>query len=371
MFKTMSRLSLPALTGMLLLSACSSFKSNGDGKIDYQSLGESSSSKTKLEVPPDLTQLSRDSRYIIPGSAVSANQLQANQAKNAVQTNAVAAANTTGGIEVGRQGEIRWLTIRRPFEAVWPQVRDFWLQAGFTFTREEKDIGLLETEWAENRAKLPQNFITSTLSKVLQSLQSTGERDKFRIRIEQIDSQTTEIYVTHRGLVEVYTDANRSSTTWQPRPADLSLENEFLKRIMLAMGSTPAQAEQAVAAKEERPSNTKLADNKTSFEYALGFDVAWRRVGVSLDRSGFTVEDRDRRQGVYYVRYLEPTKAEPGFFSKLFSSSSTENATQRFRIQLEPQDSKTRISVLNNSGVSDSNNNVAQKIAQILVEDLR
>ena len=52
------------------------------------------------------------------------------------------------------------------------------------------------------------------------------------------------------------------------------------------------------------------------------FDRAWRRVGLALDRVGFTVEDRDRAKGLYYVRYVDPKtdgKKSDGLVRTFFS----------------------------------------------------
>ena len=35
----------------------------------------------------------------------------------------------------------------------------------------------------------------------------------------------------------------------------------------------------------------------------VGFSQAWRRTGLAIDRAGFTVEDRDRSRGLFFVRY--------------------------------------------------------------------
>jgi outer membrane protein assembly factor BamC len=103
-----------------------------------------------------------------------------------------------------------------------------------------------------------------------------------------------------------------------------------------------------------------------------GFDRAWRRVGLSLDRTGFTVEDRDRAQGVYFVRYVEPKmdNKEPGFFSKLFGGSGSDAAPLKFRITLRSQGESTTVSVLNAAGAAESSTN-AQRIVKVLADDLR
>jgi hypothetical protein len=202
------------------LSACSVLESD---KIDYKSATKGAS----LEVPPDLSQLSRDTRYTVPGGVVSAAAFEAGQAQQP-RGAANAAPQAIGDVRIERDGNQRWLVVDRPADQLWEPVRDFWLENGFVYTLEQPNLGLLETDWAENRAKLPQDIIRSTIGKVFDSLYSTGERDKFRTRLERASDGRTEIYVSHRGMVEVYSTAQKDSTIWQPRPADPELETEFL-----------------------------------------------------------------------------------------------------------------------------------------------
>ena len=101
----------------------------------------------------------------------------------------------------------------------------------------------METDWAENRAMIPSGPIRNLLGKIIDSAYSTGERDKFRTRLERGSAPgTTEIYISHRGMVEVYTSKDESSTVWQPRPPDPELEAEFLGRLMLRFGVDDARA---------------------------------------------------------------------------------------------------------------------------------
>ena len=62
--------------------------------------------------------------------------------------------------------------------------------------------------------------------------------------------------------------------------------------------------------------------NKAHIELSASFDRSWRDVGLALDRSNFTVEDRNRSAGVYFVRYINAKDVgdSKGFFSNLFSS---------------------------------------------------
>lgn len=370
--KAQSAATLSALLAVSVLAGCSTVRDAMEGeRIDYKSSGTKGPS---LDVPPDLSQLSRETRYVVPGAAVSASSYQVGQPTQTVAT----AAATVGDVRVERAGTQRWLVINRPADKLWDPVRTFWLEGGFLLAQDQENLGIMETDWAENRAKLPQDFIRNTLGKVFDSLYSTGERDKFRTRLERRPDGGTEVYISHRGMVEVVTGGKSGgagdSTVWQPRPADPELEAEFLRRLMVKLGVTQEQSKALVAAGVTTRQTSRVAavNNLPVVQIDEGFERAWRRVGLALDRTGFTVEDRDRSQGTYFVRYVEPLtdKREPGFFSKLFSGSTPVVKPLKYRISLKSQGENTTVSVLNEQGAPESSAN-AQRIVQVIADDLK
>lgn len=340
-----------------------------EDKIDYKSAKQANT----LEVPPDLTQLNRESRYVVPGNVVTASGYQVAQPAQKVPT----AATSVGDVRIERAGNQRWLVVSRPADQLWSPVRDFWQENGFLLTLDQENLGVMETDWAENRAKLPQDIIRSTIGKVFDSLYSTGERDKFRTRLERNANGGTEIYISHRGMIEVYDSARKDTTVWQPRPADVELEAEFLRRLMVKLGVSQEQSKALLAAGATATSSkVTMVNNQPVVQINEGFDRAWRRVGLALDRTGFTVEDRDRAQGVYFVRYVEADvnkapEAKPGFFSRLFGSSTTKEATPvRYRISVKSNADQTTVAVLNASGQPESSA-TAQRIVQVIADDLK
>jgi len=358
----------PTLLALSLsLSACSVLE--GD-KINYKSATKGAS----LEVPPDLNQLTRDTRYAVPGDSVSAAAFEAGQAHG--HRGASAAPQSLGDVRIERDGHRRWLVVQRPADALWEPVRDFWLEHGFVYTLEQPNLGLLETDWAENRAKLPQDIIRSTIGRVFDSLYSTGERDKFRTRLERSpDGNSTEIYISHRGMVEVYSNESKDSTIWQPRPADPELETEFLRRLMVQLGMDEEQSKAAAAvAMLATPPSARVAqtgDGAPVMQLDEDFDRAWRRVGLALDRTGFTVEDRNRDEGVYFVRYVAPVEQQKkGFFSRFFSRSPETPDPLQYRIVVQSKDGHSTVSVLNAQGMPETSS-TAQRIVQILADDLK
>jgi len=354
---------LVALLG--LVSACTSVF-EGD-KVNYKTDG--AQKITPLDIPPDLTQLTRDTRYAVPSATVSASAL-GNRAAPVVTA---VAANRVNDVRLERDGQQRWLVVDRPAENVWPVVYAFWKENGFSYTVEQQQLGLLETEWAENRAKIPQDFLRRTLGKVFDGLYSSGERDKFRTRIERNSKGGVDIFVTHRGMSEEFKDQTKTNTVWQPRPSDPQLEAEFLSRLMVKLGVSQEQAKAstasaAPAAPEKLVSKTQ--GGITTLVLSESFDVAWRRVGLALDRTGFTVEDRDRSKGVYFVRYVDTSKEEKGFFAGLFSSSSAQTGPLKYRVVITFVNGKSEIQALNSEGQAE-NSAITQRILKLIGDELR
>ena len=368
---TPSGLTLALLLSSMLLIGCSTINETLVGeKIDYKSGATKGAS---LDIPPDLSQLTRDNRYAVPGMAVTANTFQSDKASRAGQVGI--AASNVGDVRIERSGSQRWLVVNRPADKLWEPVREFWKTSGFQLAIDQQDLGIIETDFAENRAKLPQDFIRNTLGRVLETLYSTGERDKFRTRLERTASGGTEIFISHRGLIEVVTATSSSSTStvWQPRPADPELEAEFLRRLMVQLGVSPEQSKALIAVDAARQtSRIETVNNQQVLLVDDGFDRAWRRVGLGLDRTGFTVEDRDRSKGLYFVRYVAPLSdnKSSGFFGKMFSSKAATPAPLKYQIVLTAKGDMTSVTVLNADGKPDTTGN-AQRIFKVLADDLK
>jgi outer membrane protein assembly factor BamC len=376
--RSLNRFSCAALA-LATLAGCSTVDSfiSGD-KVDYRS----QASKTpSLEIPPDLTQLARDTRYQPQAGSVSATVYQGAAAAPAGQTTVPSVApQSMGEIRVLRDGKQRWLVVPMTPEQLWPQLKSFWQERGFALASEDIQTGMMETDWAENRAKLPDDIIRRTLGRVIESLYSTGERDKFRTRVERTP-EGAEVFISHRGMEEVYVGQQKDQTMWAGRPNDPQLEAEFLQRLMAKLGTREEAARTAVAnaAPSGAPARARLmSDGTAALQVDEGFERAWRRVGLALDRSGFTVEDRDRTNGLYYVRYIDPKnigREEPGFFSKLFGLDKDDKVNLtgpgRYRIAVKGQgDNATLVSVLSSQGTPE-NSDVGQSIVTRLVDDLK
>jgi outer membrane protein assembly factor BamC len=366
-----------ALVVPVLLAGCGSLFDSK--KVEYKSAGK----LPPLEVPPDLTQPTRDDRYAVPdvtpkGSAT----FSAYSGERASQGTRVSTGQEVlpqvDKMRIERSGSQRWLVVTGSPDKIWPGLKEFWQDMGFIVNVEMPEAGIMETDWAENRAKIPDGMIRNTLGRVFDTLYSTPERDKFRTRLEKgPQPDTTEIYISHRGMYEIYTNEGKSETRWQPRPADPELEAEMLRRLMVRLGVDETRAKTMVkeATQDDR---AKLLPDTGVLQVLEPFDRGWRRVGLALDRVGFTVEDRDRSQGIYFVRYVDPEidgkkKGEDeGFMSKLafWRDKADSSKSPRFRIYVKAVGDTSVVQVLTAEGGADQSNS-GKKILRLLHEQLK
>lgn len=343
-------------------------------RIDYQSASKNTAAVPTLEVPPDLSQISRDNRYALPGKG-SATASEFNAKANAANVATTVAPTTTAlnfsqDMRIERDGTQRWLMVKQSPEVLWPKIKEFWQENGFLISQESQATGVMETDWAENRAKIPEDFLRKTIGYVFDSLYSTGERDKFRTRIERRADGSTEIYISHRGLEEVLTGSQKSTATWANRPNDPALEATFLTRLMVSLGATQEKAKELVGTPVAQPARAKLANSLV--EVDEGFDRAWRRVGLALDRVGFTVEDRDRNKGLYFVRYVdqEAEVNKEGLFTRLFGTGDKEANAKRYRISVKGEGNVSFVAVQNNDGIAEKSA-TSNRILNLLLEQLK
>ena len=352
-------------------------------KIEYKTA--SVNRVPTLEVPPDLTSPTRDDRYAVPDTAgkgaatFSAYSAERSPQARAQQKSDVLPEVDTARIE--RAGTQRWLVATGSPDKLWGPVKDFWQETGFLIKLELPDAGVMETDWAENRAKIPQDFIRNILGKMIDSVYSTAERDKFRTRLEPGSTPgTTDIFISHRGMYEIFVSEGKDQTKWQPRPADPELEAEMLRRLMVRLGSEEKRATAALQAAQEKPLErarlSRGADGSGTLEVEESFDRAWRRVGLALDRVGFTVEDRDRSRGLYFVRYVDPEidneKKEEGFLAKLnfFKSGASGKPQTQYRVFVKDGGSRSTVQVLTLEGGVDQSD-TSKRILGLLHDQLK
>lgn len=366
---------------LLVLAGCSTIGLEPK-KIDYKS--SSAVKVPTLEIPPDLTSPGRDDRFAVPDTAGKGTAtFSAYAGERSPQALAQQKSDVLPQVDIAhieRSGSQRWLVVNGTPDKLWGQVKDFWQETGFLIKLDLPEAGVMETDWAENRAKIKDDVLRNLLGKVLDSLYSTAERDKFRTRLEPgLQPGTTDIFISHRGMYEIFVTEGKDQTKWQPREPDPELEAEMLRRLMVRLGSDQKRADTEIAAARvkqvDRAKLTRGNDGAGTLEVQETFDRAWRRVGLALDRVGFTVEDRDRSKGLYFVRYVDPEtdgqKKDDGFLSKLaFWKGSAPVSQTRYRIFVKDNGALTTVQVLSFEGGIDQSE-TSKKILSLLYEQLK
>lgn len=357
---------------------------------------KSSKSLPPLEVPPDLSSSTISDTYPVPtaqggGSATYSEYASGGSTRTASLSNTILPQLDSARIE--RSGDKRWLVVSATPAQVWPRIREFWIEQGFLINQEDPSIGIMETDWAEQRAEFKAGFIKNILNKLNEALYGAATRDKFRTRLERgAEPGTTEIFVSHRGAEEVSTGkvtraqddtASRDeSRVWQPRPADPELEAEMLNRMLVSFGIEEQRAAGMLARSRDKRDRAKMVrdqDGIKALSLDENFSRAWRRTGLALDRVGFTVEDRDRSRGLYFVRYVDPdadiSGKKKGFFSKLkfWGSDDKPDRDNAYLISLiggKDGDESTQVVILNKRGEPESSD-TADRILGLLHEQLK
>ena len=332
-----------AVCAIATLAGCQLFSPTATlGKrIDYKTTGTAPA----LEIPPDLNTPRFDDRF----SATTASGLAAQQAGRPKQSDLLPQSSDA---HIVRAGTERWLVVKATPEQTWSTVRQFWTELGFVVAVEQPTIGVMATDWAENRAEIPMDPVRRTIGKFVDIFYTTYKRDKFRTRVERgTEPGTVEIYLSHRGMEQVPTakidGSQPAAFAWAVLPPNPDLEAEMLARLMQRFGTPAGVATAAVAssaptavAPSDKARLEKNADGTAKLVIDDAFDRAWRRVGLALDRTGFTVVDRDRSTGIYFVRYADPdadvAKArDQGWLAKLmFWKQDEKDRPEQYRIKV-------------------------------------
>ncbi|MSQ05253.1 MAG: outer membrane protein assembly factor BamC [Nitrosomonadaceae bacterium] len=359
----------------LAITGCrGSFKAIFDNK---KMNNESSAVKAPpLDVPPDLTTPNTDNRYIVPDGDLVGDATYSTYSKSLSGAAKDAAIllpiiSDESMVRIERSGNQRWLIVEKEAEVLWPRIKEFWKKVGFIIKLEIPETGIMETDWAENTLDTPQNFIDETLSKISGNLHLVTERDKFRTRLERIKGGGTEIYISHHKSVK--------------DRANLDAEIEMLNRLMVYLGVDEKRSkllfiDSAGAAKK----NVRIISREYTNVLFIDepFDRSWRKIGLALDRSGFTVEDRDRSEGIYFVRYSSSDTSiikrydETSILSKLAFWRSDDNETtegkkpEQYRIQINTIDTGSEVRILNEDGEPEKSG-ITDKILKLLYEQLK
>ncbi|MDZ4202209.1 MAG: outer membrane protein assembly factor BamC [Gallionella sp.] len=330
----------------------------GSKRVDYRA---GSVQAPSLELPPDLTAPGRDDRYKVPGSDGESVTTYSGYSKGAEGETRVVGSSVlpeVKGVRLERNGSQRWLVVGTQPEQAWSVVKAFFQDNGLTVKTADETAGVMETDWAENRANIPQGAIRSVIGKVFDNIYSSGMKDKYRARLERgKDGESTEIYLTHSGMEEVL-DAGGNTSKWQSRANDPELEAIMLQKLMVHFGAAETQARSALAADvtsapigsgDGRASLQEIFDGSRIIVINDTFDRSWRRTGLAIERAGMVVEDKDRERGIYFLR---PSKAENGWMDKLMFWKDDEGSNLRYRVTVKDGGTVCEVSVSDQDGAA-------------------
>lgn len=356
----------------LTLSGCSAWNQfmGHEESVQYKS----TVSGNPLSIPPDLTQVNDNAHYRPPQGVATYSQFAQDQRDNANLSAADRVLPQPDGIRVVRDGNLRWLIVDKPAEDVFPQLIEFWNDNGFTVRTQNPRAGIIETDWAENRAKIPEGWIRSALGSIIDQVFDSGERERFRTRLERIDGKT-EVYVSHQHMEETPTQ-DGAAFKWVHGKEDPNLNAAMLARMMVYLGTDVNRAKDLVSQAQADPSKPEIQESDNSSISALmisePFDRAWRRVGVAIDSVGFTVEDRDRSTGDYYIRYLDTDTGvkieQQNFIGRLFGHRNTAEAAN-LRIKVQQTGNDSTVTILDEHGAT-QNSPTASRILSVLKDNM-
>ena len=328
-----------------VLTACSAFDLSTGDTIDYKN----SRSINTLEIPPSLNSPDYDPTYAtLPGGAISAAAVQSGVANS--KSNAVLPSNA--GAQILREGNVRYLQVAAPADAVWPKLQEFWQVMGIGIKRDEPRVGIMETDWAENKAEIPLDVVRKTLGKAFEGLYDAGARDRFKIRLERPNAQVTNIFLSHERAEEHVSPTG--GVKWEYKPAKPQLEGEMLNRLMIfVQGGDPAASRGAAPVAEAAQTSVtanlvSVGGGQPALQVAGAANDTWIRTGVMLGRIGMSIEDQQRAQGVYVATFQgDPSGREKqGFFKRVFKSDrDIAKVGARYQIQVADAGNSSLITI--------------------------
>lgn len=361
---------------LVFLAACSTLGSDGK-RIDY---GASAMQVPSLELPPDLTAPAVDDRYKVPQGATDT-ATYSDYSKGSKQSRP-AVLPEVQGVHMERNNAERWLVVDEKAEVVWPIVKAFWLDLGLTISNEDQAAGVMETDWALNRAKTSKRGSSIGMDEQFSNAYEASERDQYITRLERSkDGAGTEVYITHRGLKQANAPG-QNTPQWVARPNDPALEAIMLQRLMMRFGVSEVSAAKAVAAASSaaasavaatgtetaaEPAGTaslrELSGGNTIIVMNDPFDRSWRKVGLAIDSAGLAVEDKDREKGIYY---LSPVKLERSWFDKLeFWKSSID--PRHYRVQVKDRGTTCEVFIIDQDGLG---NKVSKQMLEAIYKNI-
>lgn len=331
---------------VLFVGACSTTDTI-DSQAEYSSASPRSS--TTLVMPPGLTAPDNTAGYKMLDNQQLHDGYLLNQAKD---------------MQIMQGGSERWLIIRKKtVDQSWPMMLGFLNQQGLNIKNQNKNIGMIETDWSIQDTTVPETGVRQLFDWMgLGKMYSLRSLYKYRINMWQNESDTL-VFVTNYQMNEVYPEcvtnlnqtiqvqpSDNQATKWMPLPPNPQLELGFLVQFMGFAGFSHEQVKQVVAsASVVESANEEAYLQGTTLVINDQFDRAWWRTGIALERAGLGIADKNRSLGEYYVYPLQSTveNSEPGFFSRMWGDdkSALQMPQAQYTIKLQESGNQTSLTM--------------------------
>jgi len=314
----------------------------GDVKINYYS----DKSVTSLEVPPDLTKPTYENSFrlseyvgdIDPNTVNLSSRDKLEEQKQKVLT-------VPSDIKVKKSGTRRWLVVDKNPDLIWSLSRQFLKEKGFIIKKSNKKIGVMETDYLENKpADIPaksMGFIRSMLQSTIDNVNYTlPSVDSYKIRIEPLDSgNKSEVHLSVSSMAEVITGSGKNETTlWQSKERNIALENEMLYELMLYLGGDSASArERIINAQEEGKISVSLVDGLNGYaklQFKLNLIDTWDNMSWAISDLNINLEDKDLKEKTFYIQVARTS--DKGIMSKIFGEDAIYSPYQLQLKELSP-----------------------------------
>ena len=359
--------SLSLILLLVIFTGCAPF---GEKNVSDRSVITRVPNKA-LEMPPDLITPAVNDKYSLPASGeAKLSDFNDLDSRKFPRENSSLLPVETEAYFIN-YGRFKVLLIEKSPEEIWGLLKSFWIQNGFQIEKEMPEVGFIETDWLESREKISDGLIRNTLGKIFGGLYDSGERNKFRMRVERTKAGFSEISVVHKGLIQVASDDRFDPTiVWANRNSDQQLEELYLRRIINFVSGKENQNSKSIDVVKKSQSTLNRGDGNNFFELALNFNEAWKSIGLILDRLGFEVEERLRKEGTYLIRYkkLDQEEKEKGFFAKIFSSGKEQLDMNLYRIEIKNSGNVSQVSVYDHE--TSERTKSSQNILAVIYEQL-
>jgi len=314
----------------------------GNVKINYYS----DKSVTSLEIPPDLTSPSYENSFRLNDYVdnVDSNTINLTNKESETVSNEKI-LNIKSDISVMKSGSRRWLVVDKDPDLIWDLSKQFLKEKGFVIKKIDKKIGVMETDYLENKPVIPgkslgviRSLFASSIDNVSYTLPSV---DKYKIRIEPVESGSkSEVHLSLSSMKEVVKNSgNVESTIWQEKEKDVSLETEMLYLLMVYLGGESAEArEKIINAKETEKIIVTLSNSFNGYKkltFKQNILDTWDNLAWALLELNIQVEDKDIKEKAFYIKAVGD---DIGLMSKLLGS---EAISQQYQISLKEIDKST------------------------------